>query len=175
MSWFSDIGDFISNNSNIIKPIASIGIGALNQSNNADTQSAYLDYLRQREDSNYQNYVDQVNYANASGAAGAAASGKASAAKAAAARQTEANRQAAAKKANRFLQKNYKQILAMYLPYKQTADTLLPQKTQTYENSLQLQNALLSYLNQPDQVAKLNGSIPAYNVNVPLPDYLRMK
>lgn len=171
MSWFSDIGSFISDNSNILKPIAQIGIGALNQSNADNTQQSYLNYLQSREDNNYNNYLDQIGYANQAGAAGAAAKS----AKAAASAATDRNRLAAMLKANTALQANYKKILKLYSPLTKTVNTLLPQKTQTYENALNLENSMGSFLNQPDQVAKLAAPVPIWQQNVPLPDYLKMK
>lgn len=177
MSWISDIVEpisgFIDKNSSWLKPVVTAGVSVLKQSQADDTQSQYLDYLRQREQANYESYINNANAYNSQ--LGRSGGGGNNGAAAAAARANEAARQAAAKKANRKTQKTYKQILAMYEPYRKTADQLLPQMTQTYQNSLGLQNALAQYVSSPDQTAKLNGSIPAYNVNVPLPDSVRLK
>jgi hypothetical protein len=171
----SSIGDWIGNNKDWLAPVIKTGLGYLGQRNNNNTQSQYLDYLREREMANYQNSVDEINYYNAQGAANAGAYNSAASAAAAAQAATEANRIAASGAANSALQKNYKQILKMYAPYKKVADTLLPQMSQTYQNSLGLQNALSSYVNSPAQVAKLDASGPAWNVNVPLPDSVRLR
>lgn len=171
--WFSDIADtvgsFVGDNSSWLKPVVSIGMGALQQNQRDNTQQQYLDYLRQQEDQNYQDSVTGINAYNEQLAATQAAA----ASRAAAARQTEANRMKASKKANKVSQQTYKDILAMYKPYKDVADRLLPQKTQAYENSLGLQNSLLNYIQQPNQKAKLDAAGPAWSVNVPLPDYMR--
>ena len=171
----SGIGDWISNNKDWLSPVVKTGLKYLGQRNNQNTQSQYLDYLRQREQQNYQNNVDQINYYNAQGAASSGASAAAARAAQAAAMATEANRQAAAGQANSALQANYKQLLKLYAPYKKVADTLLPQMSQTYQNSLGLQNALSSYVNSPAQVAKLDAAGPAWSVNVPLPDSVRLR
>ncbi|MBL0320548.1 MAG: hypothetical protein IPP74_14830 [Alphaproteobacteria bacterium] len=165
MSWISDVGGWIGNNSDWIKPIVGAGLGAYKQSQTDNAQSQYLDYLRQREQQNYDNSVAQINAYNTQGAQAGSGGGGGN----------DAARMAAAAKGQHAMDKTYKQLLAMYAPYRQTADRLLPQMTQTYENSLGLQNGLMQFLNSPSQVAKLNGSIPAYNVNVPLPDSVRMK
>lgn len=180
-SWLSDIiepvSGFISDNASWLKPVAQIGLGALRQNNVDESQSQYLDYLRQREQQNYQNSVDQINAYNAqlaSAGSGGGGSGNA-AASAAAARATEKNRMKASKKSNKAMQNTYKELLAMYAPYRATADKLLPQMTQTYENSLGIQNALAKFVGSPEQTAKLNASVPSWQIKIPLPDSVRVK
>lgn len=178
MGWEDTIGaitGFIDRNKSWLEPVAKIGIGALNQNNTDNAQSQYLQYLRDREAKNYQDQVAAINAYNEQGAAAAGARSAAAASRTAAARATEANRQAAAKKANKESQKMYKKLLEMYKPYKDTADRLLPQMTQTYENSLGMQNAMAQFLNRPEQTAKLNASVPSWMVNVPLPDEVKLK
>lgn len=190
MGWgdiLSGVSEFWGNNKDWIQPLVKVGVGALKQSNTDNSQAEYLDYLKAQETANYQKKVDEINAYNAqllataaagggggSGGGGGAGAANAAAA-AAAARQTEKNRQKAAKKANNFLQQNYKELLAMYSPYKDTAAQLLPQMTQTYERSMGLQNSLASYLSNPAQMQKLDASIPAYQVKVPVPDSVRIK
>jgi len=165
-------GGWFTRNADWLKPVVGAGLNAWKQSQADDAQGQYLDYLRQREQANYDAYMQQANAYNAQlGQGGGGNNGAA----AAAARATEANRMAASKKANRVSRKTYKKLLAMYAPYKQTADQLLPQMQQTYENSLGMQNSMLKYLNSPEQVAKLDAAGPAWNVNVPLPDSVRIK
>lgn len=183
MSWFSDIGDFIggsstggvggwlNTNSSWLKPIAELGVGAVKQNQVDNTQSQYLDYLKSKENQNYDDSVAQINAYNAQ----LEASNAASAARAAAARGTEANRMKASKKANKVSQSTYKDLLKMYKPYRDTADALLPQMTQTYQNSLGMQNNMMNYLAQPNQMAKLDASGPAFRVKIPLPDSVRLK
>lgn len=185
MSILSDLYDgakgFYNDYKDVIKPVVGAGLGALNQSNADNTQSQYLAYLKQKELENYQNSVNQITAYNsqlgASGGGGGRRSGGGggNGAAVAAANATEKNRQAALKKANKLTQNTYKELLKMYAPYRQTADQLLPQMTQTYENSLGLQNSLASFVSSPAQVAKLNAAGPAWNVNVPLPDSVRLK
>lgn len=185
MSWISDAIEGVSSIfhddngalSSWVKPAVTIGLGALGQANTDSAQSQYVNYLKSREQSNYQNYVDQVNAYNASLAAAGSGGGGGggNGAAAAAARATEANRQAAAKKANRYMQKTYKDLLRMYKPYRDTADVLLPQMSQTYQNSLAMQNQLANYVNSPQQVAKLDAAVPAWQIQVPLPASIKGK
>lgn len=182
MSWFSDIADFVTENKDIIKPIVGAGLGALKQTQSDDTQSQYLAYLKQKELENYNNSVSGIQAYNAQLAAGGGrrsggsrGGGGGNGASVAAADTTEKNRQKALKKANKQQQTMYKELLKMYQPYRETADKLLPEMTQTYQNSLGLQNALATYVNSPAQVAKLDAAGPAWNVNVPLPDSVRLK
>lgn len=171
MGIWGDITGWIGDNKDWLKPIASVATGVLKQSQADNSQKQYLDYLKQRENQNYQDTVNQINDYNARGASSSAAA----ASRAAAARANAAAQQAAAKKANKAMQKTYAQILAMYAPYKQTADTLLPQMTKTYQDSLGLQGVLSNYVNSPAQMAKLDAVGPAWNVNIPLPDSVRIK
>lgn len=183
MSILSDLWDgakgFYNDYKDVIKPVVGAGLGALNQSNSDNTQSQYLAYLKQKEQENYNNSVNQINAYNAqlgaSGGGGGRSGGGGNGAQVAAANATEKNRQAALKKANKLTQQTYKELLKMYQPYRETADKLLPQMTQTYENSLGLQAALGGFVSRPDQVAKLTAAGPAWNVNVPLPDSVRLK
>jgi len=176
MSILSDIYDgakgFYNEYKDVIKPIVGAGLGALNQSNADNTQSQYLAYLKQKELENYQNSLASINAYNSQLSSGG---GRGNGAAIAAANATERNRQAALKKANKVTQNTYKEVLKMYAPYRQTADALLPQMTKTYEDSLGLQKSLLNFVNSPDQIAKLTASGPAWNVNVPLPDTVRIK
>lgn len=171
MGWFDDITGFVKDNKDWLTPVVKTGLGALQQNNVDNTQSQYLDYLRQREQQNFANSQAEINAYNAALAASGSGGGGGNGA----ARANEASRMAASKKANKAQQNMYKELLAMYAPYRQTADTLLPQMSQTYQNSLGMQNAMAQYLNSPAQVAKLNASVPSWQINVPLPDSVRLK
>lgn len=173
------VSSFIGNNQGWLKPVLSTVTGAIRQTNTDNSQQDYLNYLRQREDQNYQNSLAQINAYNAAlsagGGGGSSGGGGGNGAAVAAAKATEANRMKAAKKANQYTKTMYSKLLDMYAPYKQTADALLPQMTKTYQDSLGLQSALNQYVQRPDQVAKLNASVPAYAINIPLPDSVRIK
>lgn len=177
MSVLSDLWDtgktFVKDNSDWLKPVVSTVTGALKQNQIDNTQSQYMDYLRQREQQNYQDSVAAINAYNAQLGQGNGNRGDGGAA--AAARANQAAQMKAAKKANKVSQKTYKEILKIYEPYRQTADRLLPQMTQTYEGSLGLQNAMAQYIQRPEQVAKLDAAGPAWMINVPLPDAVRLK
>ena len=183
MGWFDSVTDAVSGAWDFVKdnakPIASVAVGALGNLNKQNQESAYLDYLKEKEQQNYNDSVAAINAYNAQlaqsgGHAGGGPAGP-SAADVAAARQSEANRLKAAKRANKYSKNMYKDLLKMYEPYRKTADMLLPQMTQTYQNSLGMQNAMANYVASPAQVAKLDASVPAFNVNVPLPDSVRLK
>lgn len=169
MSIFSDIGDWIGDNKDWLKPVASLVTGGLNQSNKDNGQSQYLEYLKQKELQNYYNSVDAINAYNtqlaAAGGGGGGGGGG----------SNDAARMAAAKKANKVTQRTYKKLLGMYEPFKETTNRLLPQMTGAYENSLNLQKSLLDYVNQPQQMAKLDAPVPAWKINVPVPDSVRIK
>lgn len=173
MSWFDSIGTFITDNKSWLEPVAKVGFNAIGQSQNDSQNNAYLNYLRQQEDRNYQSSVDAINQYNAQGAAAAGARSRAAASSAAAARANQAAQQKAAKKAMKYEKNMYKKILEMYKPFADTATALLPEKTKTYRDSLGLQNQMLQFVNRPDQQALLTGSVPAWQTNIPLPDHLK--
>lgn len=171
-SWWDGASTWLGDNWG---EIAKAGVGAYGIYQKTKGENAYNDYLRENERLNAERtnaYNDQLAKDAASQNA---ASYTNSAAQIAAMQGTEANRMAAALQASKYSQNMYRKLLKMYEPYRQTAEMLLPQKTQTYQNSLALQNAMGNYVSSPDQMAKLNASVPAYNVNIPLPDSVRIK
>ena len=164
--YVAPIGSFIKENKSVIEPIVSAGVGAIKQNSLDNSSNQYLNYLREREQRNYDNYVASANSLNATNAANAAS-------RAAAANANDAARRGAAAKANKAERKMYKKLLALYSPLKDSAMTLLPQMQETYLNSLAMQGSMGQFLNKPEQMAKLNGALPAYQVNIPLPDSLK--
>lgn len=177
MTWLGDLvsgaGEFYSDNKDWIKPLVGAGVGAYQQSQKDRARSQYVDYLREKENQNYQSALNDINAYNAqlaaSGSGGGGGGGSGAAAAAA-----EANKLAAESRANRSLQRNYKDILKMYQPFTEAANRLLPQKTQSYENSLALQNSLAQLVSSPENVAKFNASIPSYQVGVPVPNEIKL-
>lgn len=178
-SWWDTAYDWLGNN---WQSVASAGAGAYGIYEKTKAQNAYNDYLKQNEQTN----ADQTNAYNAwqaqqgqaeygTQSANAAMMAQNQAAQVEAMRQNEINRMKASKRANKYSKTMYKKLLKMYEPYKQTADMLLPQMTETYQNSLGLQNAMGQYVQSPTQLAKLEASVPAYNINIPLPDSVRLK
>lgn len=178
-SWWDTAYDWLGNN---WQGVASAGLGAYNVYNKTKAENAYNDYLKQAEQvnadqtnayNNWQAQQGQAEYGTQSANAAMMAANQA--AQVAAMQQNEANRLKASKRANKYSKTLYKKLLKMYEPYKKTADMLLPQMTQTYQNSLGLQNAMGQYVQSPQQLAKLDASVPAYNINIPLPDSVRIK
>lgn len=171
-SWWDSGIDWLGDN---WQEVAGAAAGAYGIYNKTKAQNAYNDYLKQAE----QDKADQTNafndwqYANAQNEHAASAGN--SAAQMAAMQQNEANRLKAALRASKYSKTMYKKLLKMYEPYRKTAAMLLPQMTQTYQNSLGLQNAMGQYVQSPQQMAKLDAPVAAYNVNIPLPDSVRLK
>lgn len=162
--WWSGVTDWLGNHAG---DILDTGIAIYGQSQKDKSQDQYLDYLRERENQNYQDSVNAINAYNAQLGGGGGGAGAFNA--------TEANRLAALSAANAASQASYKKILQMYKPLRKTVKRLLPQMTKTYENSLGLQGKLSDFIQSPEQMALLNQSGPAWNVNVPLPDYVKIK
>lgn len=168
MSWLSEAWDgvsgFVKDNKDWLQPAAKVVTGALSQKNIDNTQDTYAQYLREKEMRNYQDYITQAQTYNAGLGQGGGGGGS-----------NNAAQMGASKKANRKMQQTYRKLLAMYKPYKDAADTLLPGMMQSYQGGLNLMGSMSDIVKDPAQMAKLNGSIPAYQVNVPLPDSVRIK
>lgn len=177
MSWWDDVTGFVSNNKDILSTVAATGLSAAKNSSQDKAAKDYQAYLQQQEQANYNNYLSQVDAYNTQGANAAAASAANSAraaansrASSAAAAATERNARKAAGKASKASQKGYKEALAMLAPYVQAGEKILPAKQATYLEALNRMGAMGNYLNSPDQMAKANASIPAFAVNIPLPE-----
>ncbi len=173
MEWLTDIGDWIGDNKSWLKPVLSVGSSLVQQGQNDRQANAYLDYLKQQEDRNYQDSVSAINAYNQQMQAAAGTRSRAAAASAAARRTNDANQAKANKKAVKHMQNTYKKVLQMYKPFADTATALLPEKTKTYRDSLALQNSMLNFVNRPDQQAALTNVVPSWQTNVPLPDHLK--
>lgn len=179
-------GDSGFNWSKLIEPAIGFGAGILQSNAKSGTMDSYYNFLKSQEDqkyqkglANYQAYQDYLNQGQAASASASAASRAASAARskmaaayAAAQRQEQANAQKAAKKANRTEQRGYATARSYYDPYITAGNEILPEMTNTYKNALSTMNMFNGYLTSPAGMAALNQSIPAYQTNIPVPDYL---
>lgn len=173
MSIMDDIFGSDSSWPTLIKTGLDIGGNLYDSYNKSSTSNDYINSLRASED---RQFADTNAYNSALAAwqqqqAGAAASARA--ASAAAAGATDKNRQAAAKKAQAYLDKVYKRTMDMYAPFKDTATRLLPQMEKSYSTGIDTSNMLSAYLQNPQNMALLNGSTSAAASGPMLPDYLR--
>jgi hypothetical protein len=174
MSWLSEAWDgvsgFVKENKDWLKPAIGAGVGVFNQSVQDDTRGQYIDYLKQKEQENWaagKAAYDAQLAAAQSGGGGSSRSGGGGDG-GAAARAPEANRQAAAKKADKQEQKTYAEALKLYAPFVQTTQELLPAMANTYKGSLSLMDLLNGQVRQPAAMAKLSTDLPAFKVKVPL-------
>lgn len=169
MSIFGDIGDFIGDN---IKPITGLVTGLGGAYMNNRNQDAYLDSLRNAEQRNYDEskayYDAYTNYLGQKNAAGAASR----ASSASAARANQAAGMAAGKKALKQEKKGFKQLKDIWSPYMETGKQILPMMANNYG----MGSGNLSRMNEvfkgTDFQNKLKQSIPSYQVDVPIPDFL---
>lgn len=175
MGWgvLGDLGSWLSTNKDWLKPVVSTGLGAYQAANENGTRSDYADMLRAAEQRNYDDSKDAYDSYNSWAQQNAAASAGAANARAAAARATEAARQGALKKAMKTEKKYYDTAQGYLAPWRESAARLLPQAEATYSGSLSGMNNLMQMLQSPEAMAKMNASVPAYSVNLGLPDYLR--
>lgn len=170
MGFFDGAVDFISG----IGPL--IGAGT-----RANTQNNVLDRLYGNAQANY-DYINQENARRAEynaraeqvAAANRAAAGRAAHANAmnawSAANATEANAKKAAGRGQKTLMGAFDSTMGGYAPFKDMANTLLPQQGAAYGNALNTANMLGMFLQRPENMQQLN---PAAPVAPKLPSYMR--
>lgn len=159
------------------------GIGGIfgNYIDRGNKNDALVNAYKAREQQNFNDQKAQYDYINnvynpavqAYQASSAAAARNAAGARAAAARQTEENRLRAGKKGMKTEQKYYEQALGNIQPWIDTGHQLLPEQAKTYGNALSGLQLAQAYLQSPAYMAKFNQSVPAYSIDIPLPDYLK--
>lgn len=187
MSWLDDIGSFISSNittplqsnKSWLNPLLGGALGAYQISNKNDERQSTLDWMTQQEQKNYdtakqnyQAYQDYLGQYNNWAAGAAKARAAAAAAHAKAARQTEANRQKAEKKALKNLNASYETAKGYYQPFYNAATAVLPQVQKTYGTALDTMGMLAQYLTKADQMKKLAMPGNVWDQSVPLPSYM---
>ena len=159
MSWLDDASGWLDTNSSWLKPVLQTGASLLANQQTTSANNQYIDSLKKQADQKWQNGLDAYNarlaYAGTSG--GGSGGGGA---------RNNAAELAAGKKANKAQQNAYRKALEMYKPLTDTANSLLPQMYGAYNSGLGNLNMLSAYTNSPEQMAKLNASIPAYKVKI---------
>ena len=171
--WFDSVTGFLSDNSDWLKPVVNAGLGAYQQANKSGAQQSYADLLRSAEQQNYDNQKAAYEANQAAQAQNYANNQAARAPNQAAARATQASKNAAERKAAKIQQKYYEEAQGLLRPYAETSARLLPQVEQAYGSSLSGLGSLLAELQNPKNMAKMNGSVPAYSVPLEIPAYLR--
>jgi DNA mismatch repair ATPase MutS len=175
MDWLDGIGSFLTNNSDWIKPAAAIGYGLYNSNQQEKDRNRIADIYRQKEESNYDQalannaqYEKYLEAANAQANSNAAARSRAAGAYAAAARQTQANQQKALKKGMKRTNEGFEEAKGYLKPFYEAGVKVLPQATQAYSEGLNQLALLNAYLNNPQSMARREGSNPVWASNVPL-------
>jgi len=178
MGIFDFAGSLINayrKNKDIINPIVETGLEYSRMGDKADARSDALNYIRGQEDAKYRdamaNYEAERAYAERAGAASRANA----AAQAAAARQTQAAQQAALRKAYEMEKRSNVEARAHLMPYISAGAEVLPAATATYKGGLDTLGLLNAYLTNPQQMARLNQSVPAWAANPALFESLRKR
>ncbi len=148
----------------ILKPVAEVGslLFAYNQGKKN---------IKQLND--VQNTIENEDAArkNAAMASSASSSGAAAAIQ----RQTESNRLKALRKAVSDAQAGFDKSRSYLEPYYNSGVKFIPQKEKQYGESLKITDLLSAYMQSPEYLQKLNQSKASFNVDLPVPDYLKGK
>lgn len=160
-----------------IGPVLNFGSNLYDNYNKQNTQGGINDLISGMINRDYQ---DQLSYNDAAKQYNdqyyqymlgeQAASNSAAAARASAARTNEVRGRQAAKKANKKLMAGYNSAKSRFQPYADVGSRVMPQIESTYGSGLGLLGALQAYLQQPNQMAKLSMSKPAWMNAAPLPN-----
>lgn len=162
MSWLGDIfdtaGDFVTKNSNWLKPVATAGLGiyALNQQKKFANKA--IDLEKQAADQKYQLALAR---SGGGGGGGGGINKK---------KLIQAYKEAMKKE-----QEGYAAALARYKPFTDASLQILPQQVKTYEDAAKNISMLNAYLMTPQKLAQMDQSVPAYTIDIPLPDYIKGK
>jgi hypothetical protein len=174
MSFWDSITDSISKNSNWLQPAVSTAGNLFGQYEKNNANSNIVDYLRQREQLNYDTSKANNDAYMQWATENAAASSAKAAAAAAAKNATEQARQEALRKAMGTESKAYKKAMGYINPYIEAGKSLLPQRVENAQQGNQLAALLGQYLQTPQVQGQIQQA-PITNIsNVPmqLPDYL---
>lgn len=173
MGIWDTITDFATDNKDWLRPTLSTAGNLYSQYQTSGNNSNMIDYLKQREQANYDtqkaNYDSYAQWAVENQAAQNAASAAANAAKQA----TEAARQEALQKAMKSDKKSYKRQMGYINPYVQAGKSVLGGRTESANQASGLANMLNAYLSSPQ--AQQQMSMPVQNpmnINIPLPEFM---
>lgn len=162
MSWLSDIvepvGKFISDNSNWLKPVASAGLGYYAIKQQGKFANKAIDLEKAAADQRYQNALAR---SGGGGGGGGGINKK---------KLIQAYKEAMKKE-----QEGYQAALARYKPFTDASLQILPQQVKTFEDANKNISMLNAYLMTPQRLAQMDQSVPAYTIDIPLPDYIKGK
>lgn len=175
MSILSDVWDGITGAvSDIPKGIVGIGANLYNGYDQRQRQNDLVNAYREREAQNYANSKAEYDYyMNEYLPQYQAAQAASSAAAAAAANANDAARRKAAKKGMKIEKKFFDEAKGNIQPYIDTGHRLLPSVEKTYGNALSGMQLMQGYMNNPQYMQTMNQSRPAYQTNIPLPNWVK--
>jgi hypothetical protein len=175
-SILSSVGDFLGRNREWIRPVVGTTFDLYSssrqgrQANNyadmvrREEQRAYDDYLR-----NYGAYTDYLGQVRNAQAANLAARNNAAAA-------NERARLQGVKESKKIWNDRLGQAEDALSPYMQMGLDVMPAVKETYLGGLKNLGTLSNHLFNPQTFnASVAQSTPAFNVNLPVPDYMRMR
>ena len=162
------------------KDLLNFGAGVVDQFAKTNKGNDYQTQLKNALQTDYDSqkslhdYTNQYNQELAGyNASQAAAANAAAGARASAARATEANRQAAAKKANKGMMRTYDDVMTEFQPYRDSAARILPSMEKAYAGGLQGLEQVSAQVLSPEMMARLKGASPAVSYNIPINSMFR--
>jgi hypothetical protein len=170
--FFDGIGGALDSFGTKIKPfggIMDLGLGLYGMNQAEKMSDKQRDAAMQMEREKYDNALQMMNAANAFGASGGGGGG--GGANRAAQAANEAARLKALQKSMKYEKKMGKKARQELQPYADTGKRLLPAVEQTYGNSLSGMNSMMAFLQQPEQMKKLEN--PAGIKQAELPAFMR--
>lgn len=170
---FDGASDWFGRNKKWLEPVVSTGFNLYTNSRQNNASKGYADLLAraQQEDynnqkANYDAYTQWLQQSNANDAANRAASNARAAA-------NEKARLAGVAKAKDQLGKTYKKMSPYIDPYADMGLRVRPEIENTYMGALKALSNLTQQNMTPEAMKQWNQSKPAWEINAPLPDWMK--
>lgn len=155
---WGEIGSFLANN---WKPIAGAVTSGYGIYENNRARKEYERQIKAEEDAAYQDELQAYNDRQARAASSGGGGGGGG---------SRSGGGGGGKNAALGIQQDYlNQLRKLYAPYEEAQKQLVPIQTETHKKTLESLNMLRGYLMNPEVLKKMNASIPASDVNIPLP------
>ena len=167
-SGLGAIGNYASDNSSWLKPLANVAYGAYAANQQDKANKRLIDYYKEQEELNYQQQKEKRDYELAMLAAGGAGGGGGGG----------GGRPSVSPEVLRDIMEQQlakiREAQSLYKPYHEAGMRILPQMEQAYTSGVQGLNALGAATITPEKIANATSAAPKpMNANIRLPAHMR--
>jgi len=173
----SGVGSFLTKNKDWIKPLVSTGLNLYANNQAGDSTNQYIGAIQKAQQDDYNNqktnydaYTQWLQTTTNANNANSAAKAKASNANAS---RNERSRLAGVKSAQKILRQTYDKMSPYIDPYADMGLRVRPQIESTYTGALKALGDLTQQQTSPEAMKQWNQSVPSWQTNAPLPDWMK--